>query len=89
MHIWESKQEEPHQTLDVQIPDIVMDFIISGNKSKVFVLDQNSIQAWSIWTGEVMGGVRLEGKPLHDSLVVDGPRVWVYFRDSQIHGWGF
>ena len=89
INIWESKKGEPYQTLDVQLPDHLSGISISGDKSKVFVLSNNSIQAWSIWTGEAVGVVELEGEPLLDSLVVGGSRVWVYFKDSQIHGWDF
>ena len=89
IHIWESKKGEPHQTLDVQLLDDLRDFSISGDKSKVFLLYENSIQAWSICTGETVGMVDLEGEPLYDSLVVGSSRVWVYFMDSQILGWDF
>ena len=88
LHTWETKKGEPHQILDVELPDVI-DFSISGDNSKIFVLGNNSIQAWSIWTGEVVGEVKLEGKPLCHSLVVGGSKVWVYFEDSQIHGWNF
>ena len=89
IHIWEAKKGEPLQTLDVQIPNEVYDFKISGDKSKVLVLGHDSIQAWSIWTGDIVGEVELKGEPLHDSLVVDGSKVWVLFEDSQIDGWEF
>ena len=88
LHVWEAKKGEPHQTLDVQIPRDIIDFSISGDGSKAFVLGNNSIQAWSIQTGEGVGEVKLGGKP-YSSLIVGGSRVWVYFTDSQIHGWDF
>ena len=89
IHIWETKKGEPHQTLDVEIPSSVLDFSFSGDKSKVFLLGINSIQARSIQTGEVVGEVELEGEPLRESFVVGGSRIWVYFMDLQIHGWDF
>ena len=89
LHIWEAKKGEPHQTLDVQIPDEVIDFRISGGGSKAFLLYNNSIQARSTWTGEVVGEVKLEGEPVSFSLVVTGSKVWVYFKDSQVCGWDF
>ena len=89
VHIWDTKKGEPLQVLDVQVPYIVLDFKISGDKSKVFVLDVNTIQAWSIVTGVIVGEVKLEGKSLWGSLVVDGSRVWVYFKDLQAQGWDF
>ena len=75
--------------MDVQAPDECLDLRILGDKSKVVVLDKNSIQAWSIVTGEVVGEVEFEGEPLYDSLVIDGSRVWVHFKDFQVQGWDF
>jgi hypothetical protein len=88
IHIWENKKQEL-QTWDVQITSTVIDLRISGDQSKVFILGENSIQAWSIWTGEAMGEVKLEGEPLDDSLVVGGSKVWVHFKASQTNGWDF
>ena len=31
----------------------------------------------------------MEDEPLDDSLIVDGSRVWVCFKDLQIQGWDF
>ena len=62
---------------------------ISGDGSKVFLLNEKSIQAWSIWTGEVGGEVMFEGEPLYNSLIVDGSMVWLCSKDSQIQGWDF
>ena len=89
MYVWDIKRREPLQMLDVQVSDVVWDFRISGDKSKVFVLDDNSIQALSIVTGEVVGKLEFEGKPLEGFLVIDGSRVWVYFEDLQVQGWDF
>ena len=89
MHIWEVKKGELLQVLDLQASDECLDLRISGDKSKVFVLGESSIQAHSIVIGEVVGEVEFEGEPLRDSLVIDGSRVWVYFRDLQVQGWDF
>ena len=69
----------------------VRDLRISGDGSKVFVLTKNSIQAWSMWTGEAMGKVELEGEgyPYLDPLCVYGSRIWVYFEDLSTQGWDF
>ena len=67
----------------------VHDLRISGDGSKVFVLGEKSIQAWSVQTGEVVGQVRLEVEPLCDSLIEDGSRVWFFLEDLEIQGWGF
>ena len=88
IHIWSPKKE------NCQTMDAISDFSttrlrISGDGSKVFLLDYNYIRALSISTGEVMGEVMLEGKPSNDPLVVDGSRVWVHYKDSQTKGWDF
>jgi len=62
---------------------------ISGDGSKVFCLIRRSIQAWSIWTGEVVGKVELEGDPYLDPLYTDHSRIWVCFKDSITQGWDF
>ena len=70
---------------------------ISGDGSKAFLLIDNSIQAWSIWKGELVGEVELEddvgiegrGELYYHPLIVDGSRVWVHFKDSQTKGWDF
>ena len=89
INIYDTEKREL-QTLDV--PDFLWsteDLRISGDKSKIFLLETNFIQAWSIQTGEVMGNVELESRPLCDSLIVDGSKVWACFIDSQIQGWDF
>ena len=62
---------------------------ISGDGSKVFLSNNQYIQALSTWTGEVVGGVGFESKPSNDPLIVDGSRVWVHFENSQTQGWDF
>ena len=89
IHIWDLEKGESLQTLDIQSTDWPYDFRISGDGSKVFLLYKKFIQAWSIQTGEVVGKVTLEGEPQHDSLIVDGSRVWIFWGDFQIQGWDF
>jgi len=62
---------------------------ISGDGSKVFCLAENSIQAWSIWTGEPMGKVELEDESYLDPLSMDSSKIRVCFKDSQTQGWDF
>jgi len=87
--IWCAGRGEPIQTTGAPIDCQTASLKLSGDTSKVFLLTHESIQAWSTWTGEVMGEVRFEGKPLFDSLIVDGSRVWVEFRNLQTEGWDF
>ena len=87
IHIWSTERGEL-QT--VGIPhDLIRDLRISGDGLKVFLLGDRHIQAWSVYTGEIVGEVSLEGQPCYNSLVVDGSRVWVHFHDSQTQGWDF
>ena len=89
IHVWDLEKGESLQILDMQLIHWPKDFRISGDGSKVFLLYEESIQALSIWTGQVVGEVAFEGKPLDDSLITDGSRVWVCFRDLQPQGWDF
>jgi len=63
----------------VPFDHVVKDLRISGNGSKVFLLNQQLIHAWSIQTGKAVGNVRLEQVPRRGSLIMDGSRAWVYF----------
>ena len=87
IHVWDTEKGEHLQVPYIQYN--VYDLRISGDGSKVFLLGGESIQAWSIQTGQVVGEVRLEGEPLVNSLIVDGSRVWFYFKDLKTQGWDF
>ena len=89
IYVWDLEKGESLQILDIQSAYRPKDFRISGDGSKVFLLYEECIQAWSIWTSQVVGEVALEDEPLDDSLIVDGSRVWVCFKDLQIQGWDF
>jgi WD40 repeat protein len=62
---------------------------ISEDGSKVFFLEGDCLQAWSMWTGEAMGMVMLEGEPNADLCCVGGSRVCVSFPNLLIQGWDF
>ena len=90
IHTWESEKGELPHKVDISSSGKNMDIRISGDGSKVFLLNEKYIQARSLWTGEVVGGVQLEDEPLcFDSLVADGSRVWVCFKHKQPQGWDF
>jgi len=89
IHIWDVEKEKHILQVDARSRPSTTSPRISGDGSKVFLLDQESIRAWSIWTGEMIGEVRLKGKPLFDSLTMDGSKVWVCFGGSKIQGWDF
>jgi WD40 repeat protein len=63
---------------------------ISGDGSKVFRLDKECIQAWSIWTGEVVGKV-YHGQTLQQDphLTIDGSRVQIHSSYSATKWWDF
>ena len=88
VYIWDTEKGELLQTvvgLDLK------GIRISGDGSKVFCLDREYIKAWSVWTGEPVGRVKLKmgNNPYLDPLYVDGSRIWVKSRDSQTQGWDF
>ena len=94
-HVWDVEKEELLWIFG-QSWSGILDIRISGNGSKVYILDHQSIQAWSISTGEAVGEVEFTGwKPC--GLVVNGSRVWVSclsalthgFSDSDPMGWDF
>ena len=74
----------------------VLDIKISGDGSKVFLLNHKHIQAWSIQTGAPAGMVVLDGQHAQ-SLIVDGSRVWLSCVNQTTHnplgqnfiGWDF
>ena len=89
IHVWDIKKEKLLQAVNAPWNDIE-DIRISGDGSKVFCLEFNSIHAWYIWTGEVMGEVPL-GYDMHSDsfLATGGSSVWVGFRNHGIAGWDF
>ena len=89
IHVWESEKGILPHKVNVQ-SCWNMDIRISGDGSKIFILNGEYIQAWSLWTGEIVGRVQLEDEPsCFDSLVADGSRIWVYFGCKQTQGWDF
>ena len=89
IHILDAEKGEIIQTLDIP-RNSVKDLRISGDGSKVFCLYKEFIQAWHIWTGEVMGKVELEHIISEDPiLAVDSSRVWIHFSWLGTQGWDF
>jgi WD40 repeat protein len=88
IHIWDTKKGE---LLRVVKTDRLSprDLRISGDGSKVFLLDQRFIQAWSMWTGEAVGSVDLEDESYLDLLRMGGSRICLRFPNSPIQGWDF
>ena len=87
IHIWDIEKDELLQTVYALA---TCGLRISGDGSKVFCLTKESIQAWSIWTGETVGRVEFEGTSRYlDPLHADGSRIWVHFINSTTQGWDF
>ena len=87
--IWDVEKSELLQKIKISFNHPLSDLRISGDKSMVFCVDVKSIQAWSLETGEAMGEVKLGQQPYPHSLLVDGSKIWVHFKDSPIQGWDF
>jgi len=86
IYVWDTEKDELLQT--VVTPD-VCGLRISEDGSKVFCLTDESIQVWSIWTGEALGKVEFVDAWYLDPLHTDGSRIWVHFWDSSTKGWDF
>jgi len=89
IHVWDVEKGELLHTVDVTLNDDVEDFRISGDGSHVFSLHWQSIQAWSIQAGMVIGKVEIEFCTPKRSLIVGGSRVWVHSPESGPLGWDF
>ena len=91
INIWDVEKGE--FLLTVNGPSKLEDIRISGDGSRIFLLDSESIQAWSIWTGEAMGKVKVMNLGYFSDpgfLTVDGPRVWMHYPTSDNYqGWDF
>jgi WD40 repeat protein len=88
IHIWDTKKGELLQKVVVDYKG-ARDFRISGDGSKVFLLLGNFIQAWSVWTGEALGKVKLEDQFYLGLLCMGGSRIGVCFQNSLTLGWDF
>ena len=90
IHIWDINNGEFLQTVDAPLSRL-MGLRISGDGSKVFCLTNQSIQAWSVYTGELVGEVKLELKRdwYLNPLQMDHSRIWIEFNDSSTQGWDF
>ena len=89
IHIWDTEKESQPKKVAPRSNFSTTNLKISGDGSKIFLLDNNYIQALSTQTGEVVGKVRLQGELSDDPLSVDGLRVWVFFKHLTTHGWDF
>ena len=85
VHIWDAERgERILATTMVRIQNVR----ISGDGSRVYWQDYDSLQALSILTGESMGAVRFRFTE-KGYLTVDGSRVWLQSPYGELHGWDF
>jgi len=88
LHVWDAEKGELLKTLDIPSDDFD-DLRISEDGSKVFLILGFSIQVWSIWTGQVMGGAQ-PGIFGGNFIAIDGLRVWISFPGvAEPLGWDF
>jgi WD40 repeat protein len=88
IHIWDTDQGKLLHMVDVGFHS-GGSLRISGDGSKVFYLVGDLLQAWSTWTGEAVGEVKLENDSYLDPLCVGGSRIQVYPQDKPPQVWDF
>ena len=89
IHVWDA---ERGRLPTVNAPCLVTNGLrIVGDGSRVVQVERDSIQAWSIQTGESAGKQGLERNPGYcfDPLRMDGSKVLVQFGESSAQGWDF
>jgi WD40 repeat protein len=89
IHIWDTENGELLQVMKVDSNGSTGDLKISGDGSKVFLLVGKSIQAWSMWTGEVVGEVKLEDDSCPYLFQAGSSKICRGFHNSSIQGWDF
>ena len=87
--LWDTERGELLQMVNIGSYFLTLSLRISEDGSKIFLLDDKSIRAWSIQTAKIAGEVEFVGKPFFNSLFLDDSKVWVRFEDSQSQGWDF
>jgi len=88
VHVWDVEKGKLLRTVGKSWSRS-LDLRISGDGSKVFLLDHQSIRAWSLSTGEAVGDLRVDIKERRSSrsLIVSGSRVWLSGPNTM--GWDF
>jgi len=89
IYIWDTKKEKQPQKMDMGLNYSIISLRISGDGSKVFLLDWMDLKALSTQTGEVVGEVGTPAGQPKPPLIMDGSRVWVQTKHSPIQRWDF
>ena len=93
INIWDPENEKflLQAEAGIRVGDSMLDFRISGDGSRIFCINNNSILAWDLWTGEAIG--RVEGFSYGLRLLaMKGSRVWaetLFTIPHKIRGWDF
>ena len=88
IHIWDA-EKGALQIIDT--PNYIVDLRITGDGTRVLQMDQEFIQAWSIWTREPAGREKLKPDPRNcfGPLQMDGSKVLIQSGDLPTQGWDF
>jgi len=90
IYIWDAEKGELLRTVSVTMDRFGDDLRVSGNRSQVFCLNKQFIQAWSLWTGEVVGKVGFRFRYAGAFLTIDSLGVWIQVPIPEgIQGWDF
>ena len=90
IYIWDTEKGELLRAL-LSPRGRAEDLRISGDGSMVFCMYLQSICAWSLWTGEIVGKAWVDLDLQQDAtLTIDGLRTWVWPpTKGPIQGWDF
>jgi len=76
INIWDAEKGELLQTIEVPISSVI-NLRVSGDGSKVFCMNIESVQAWDIWTGEAVGKLRNPGFWSQEIFALVGSKIWL------------
>ena len=93
LHVWDVENQKPLQAIKVPWRDIC-NIKLSADGSRVFCLHDGSIDACSIWAGEIVGKVKAADEYTYTFLTVNSSRVWAYCPSNPVfnngpEGWDF
>jgi len=88
INIWDPEKGKFLLQTDISERNL-LDLRISGDGSKIFCINKEFIQAWDIWTGEVVGKAKFLGVHGKTLLVMDGLKVWMEILGINPRGWDF
>jgi len=88
VHVWDATKDQLLRKIHIPFGYKAKDLRISGDGSKVLYLNILTIHAWSIWTGEAVGEVKL-GSVVCEGLTVYGTKVWVHSEHLPTQAWDF